>query len=93
MLLMGVSEFRNSQEMVETREMRERDAELKAITNSPEAKRNAQESLILRIAPYAILVPVPFIAMYGLGIYFFLSYIIFAAIFIGALYAILPRRK
>jgi len=89
---MAVHELRKSQKIVETREMLERDAELEAIANLPETKRNARDSLILRFAPFVVLVPVPFIAMYGLGIYVFLGYIIFAAIFAGALYAILTRR-
>lgn len=89
----GLHDLRRSQKMFETREMRERDAELEAIANSPEARRNARDSLILEVAPIVVLVPVPFIASYGLGIYIFLGYICCAAIIIGALYAILPRMR
>jgi hypothetical protein len=93
MLFLAIYEFRESQKMVETAEMRDADAEREKIENSPEMKRYTRDMLILRLAPTVVLVPIPFFAVYKLGIYVFLVYIIFAAILVGALYVYLPRER
>ncbi len=92
-VFLGIYELRRSRKMFETQEMRERDAKLDAFANSPEARRIARDSLILNVAPIVVLVPVPFMASYGLGIYVFVAYITCAAIVTGALHAILPRMR
>ena len=89
----GVHEFRKSQKMVETPKMIEADAERERIENSPEVKRAGRIDLILQLLPFAVLVPVPFIAAYGLGAKVFAVYIFFAAIVVGAAYYFVPRWK
>ena len=92
MLLFGVYELRTSQKIVETDAMRALDAKQAAKENTPEFKRYARDKLILQLAPYVLLIPVPFIAMYGLGAVVFAVYIIFVALVVGALYVFLPRK-
>jgi hypothetical protein len=93
LLLIAASEFRKSSKMIETEKMRSADAEREALANSPEMKRYRRDVLILQLAPFVVLVPVPFIAVYKLGIYVFLVYIILVAVFVGALHVYLPREK
>lgn len=85
-LFLAISEFQKSAQLVETPEMLAADAEREKIENSPEVIRNGLINLILRLLPYVVLIPVPFIPMYGLGAVVFAVYIGFAAIAIGAGY-------
>lgn len=93
MLLLAASDFRRASKIIETPEMRERDAKLEAIANLPEMKRYARDVMTLRLAPIVVMIPVPFFAVYKFGVYFFLVYITFAAVFVGALHVYLPRKK
>ena len=90
MLLLAASEFRKSAKMVETSEMLTADAEREKIENLPKIKLAKRIELVFNILPFAILVPVPFIAAYGLGAKVFAVYISFAAVVIGAAYYFVP---
>ncbi len=91
MLSLAASEFLKSVKMVETPAMIAADTERERIENSPEIKRIGRIDLFLRLLPYMVLIPVPFIAMYGLGAVVFAVYMVFAAIVVGAAYYFVPR--
>lgn len=90
---LSITEFVQAAKTHETQEMIAEDMSRETIQNSPEMKRYSRDRLILQLAPFVLLAPVPFIAVYKLGIYVFLVYIIFVAIVIGTLYVYLPRQK
>lgn len=90
-VFVAVHELRKSQQMVKTREMSERDAELKAIADEPEIKRYAREKMIVQFATFVLMIPLPSIAIYRLGIWVFLIYIKFVSIVVGAVNIYLPR--
>lgn len=89
--LIAALAFRKSLKMIETPEMRVRDAEIEAISNSPEVKNIFRQELILRLLPIVLLIPVPFIAVYGLGAVVFAVYMLFVAVAVGASYFLVPR--
>lgn len=91
-LVMAVISFVKAAKTVETAEMRVIDAQRAAIDNLPEVKSYARQRWILALTPFALMIPIPFIAIYKLGIYVFLVYIIFVAVVVGAINVILPRR-
>ncbi len=90
-LLVAASEFRKSSKMIETEEMIRTDAEREAVENSPEVKVHGRTQWILFLLPFVLLIPVPFIAMYGLGAVVFAVYILFVAIVVGASHFVVPR--
>ncbi len=90
-LLAAVFGFRKSSTMSETPEMIRADAERETLENLPEVKNLARQDLIIRLLPFFLLIPVPFIAMYGLGAVVFAVYILFVAIAVGASYFVVPR--
>jgi hypothetical protein len=66
-LLVAVSDFRKSSKMIETTEMLRADAQQDKYENSPEVKTRVRQNLILRLLPFLVQIPVPFIAIYGFG--------------------------
>lgn len=87
----GIHELQKSRKMNETAEMRRADAERETRENSPEVKNLVRQELTIRLLPIVLLIPVPFIAIYGLGAMVFAVYIFFVAIIVGASYFVVPR--
>lgn len=77
--------------MIEMAEMRRADAERELYENSPEVKNLVRQELIIRLLPFALMIPVPFIAIYDLGAVVFVVYIFFVAVIVGASYFVVPR--